>query len=238
MSTLAEVIDWVATDMLKRGDLDTVITNAAVNFYKVLTRKVPFDELMITSAERPLVAGQVAYELADLVPALNAIMSIRLTYGPANSNSLRLRRSSTRLYDALSYTQPGQSATYARWGTQIELNPPPQGSNWTYRVRYWSKVTIAGTASTTVIAVDDAWLELMKWETLYRTYYALQMYQEAAMLVMPPQYPRQGSPIRQIISEPGIIPKLWNELLSTISAKENGDEDFSINPVVRPYSLS
>lgn len=246
MSTLADAVSWVENDVLKRNDMTSALNAAAVNFYKVLTRKVPFDELMVTSNELLLTSGVSRYvidTLADsttavMSPKLKAIMSCRLTYGPSGSNSVRLRRSAVRLYDSLSYTQPGQTSTYARIGKNIELNPAPNASNWTLRFRYWSIPTMDATPVNTTIVMDDDWLELIKWEVLYRAYYFLEQPEKAMALVMPSQMPPQrGVGRRRNMTEVGIIPRLWNDLLSTISAHEGSDEDFSINPVVRAYSV-
>jgi hypothetical protein len=46
-----------------------------------------------------------------------------------------------------------------------------------------------------------------------------------------------GSPRKQTMYQTGIIPRLWNDLLATASNKENVDEDFSINPVIRAYTV-
>lgn len=85
----------------------------------------------------------------------------------------------------------------------------------------------------------EEWDELIRWETLYRVYIALDQIDKAQALVTPQGLPRQqGSPKKIRVFETGIIPRLWNDLLETVSQKENVDEDFSINPVIRPYSLS
>jgi len=67
-------------------------------------------------------------------------------------------------------------------------------------------------------------------------YYALERFSEAASLVMVTPMPRQAEPKRRIQQEVGIIPRLWNELLKTVSQRENIDEDFGINPLIRPYT--
>lgn len=239
--TLLDCVNWVQSDILKRFDLTSQLNNAAVNFYTVLTRKIPFDELCVTSQEYNLTIGVASYDLTaltpPLAPALNAISSIRLTYGPAGSSSVRLRRSSTRLYDSISYSNfNSRPSTYARWGNAIELNPPPDSSSYTIRIRYFSQCTLESPPENTVAVIRDEWAELIKWELLYRAYYMLDMPEKAMVLVQPAAMPRQPSPHRQTMFDTGIIPRLWNELLSTISMKEAPDEDFSINPVVRNYS--
>jgi hypothetical protein len=250
-TTLASCVNWVATDVLKRQDLTAALNDSVVNFYKLLTRKIPFDELMCISTAFPVVSGQAMYNLDTILdvngnpldPPLKSIYSIRFFYGPQNPSqnqigSVRLRRSASRLYDALSYIQPGQTSTYARFGKNIELNPPPNNSQWSLRFRYWGIAPLAATPVNTVIIMDEDWAELIRWELLYRAYYLLGNTQEAANLVAPSPSPLiSGSPRRRLMTETGIIPRLWNDLCNTLSARENADEDFSINPVVRDYSV-
>lgn len=233
-ATIADIATWVTTTMLKREDLTAVAQDAALSFYKVLCFKVPFDELMVISAEIPTVASQDTYDLNALIPPLKAISDVRITFD--SQTKRRLRRSHSRVYDALSISAPTKPATYARFGLSIQMNPPPDSSAYTFRIRYWSIPTIAAPPETTVLAIPDEWNELMRWETYWRVLNSIGQEQKAAMLVQPVAMPRQASPKRQLMFEVGILPRLWNELLSTVSQKENVDEDFGINPVVRAYS--
>lgn len=237
MSTIADIASFVTDDVLKRSDLTTAAQNAALAFYKVLCANVPFDQLMYTSAELPCTANQDSYDLAALItsPAIKAIRDVRLTVD--SSNKRRLRRSDTRVYDAQSLNPASIPATYARWNTSIELRPPPQSSSYTIRVRFWAKPTINVVPANTVLETPEEWDELMRYETLYRVYNFIGQSQMGMMLIQPAMIPRQPSPRRQRMLEVGIIPRLWNELLSTVSAKEGTDEDFGINPVVRSYSF-
>jgi len=238
MATLDDISDWVLVDVLNRQDIQAITRRAAVEVYKTVCAKIPFDQLMTTSAELPIQAGVTTYDLTtgatQLDPALRAIASIRITF--SDSNRRRLRRSHVRVYDALSFTQPGFVSTYARWGNSIEMNPPPQSDAWTFRVRYWSRPTLDSTPHETAIIIPDEWNELLKWETLYKTFYYLDQNDKALQLMIPSQMPRQSTPKKTIVHEVGIIPRLWNDLLTTVSQQENTDEDFSINPVIRAYS--
>ncbi len=251
--TIEDCVDWVCDDILTRQDIKVKLVKSAVNFYKLLCRRIPFDELMYVSNECPLTSGVTTYNLNTILdvngdpldPVLKSIYSIRLTYGPqtapgngTQSNSVRLRRSATRLYDSLSYVIPGQTSTYSRFGKTIEVNPPPNANNWTFRFRYWGIAPMAVVPEETELIMDDDWAELIRWETLYRAYYMLGNTQEAMALVAPNQIPfTPGAPRRRVMSEMAIIPRLWNDLCATLSARENADEDFSINPVVRNYSV-
>lgn len=232
--TINDIANWVATTALKRNDVIQMAQESALNFYRLLCFNVPFDELMTISSEIPVVASQDIYDLSVLVPALKSISDIRITFN--SSTKRRLRRSHARVYDALSFSQPSKPATYARWGLKIQINPPPDSSSYTLRYRYWTKPTIATEPFNTQLATPEEWDELIRWETLYRVLNFVGQEQRAAMLIQPTMLPRQPAPRRQKMFDVGIIPRLWNELLSTISQKENVDEDFNINPVVRNYS--
>lgn len=89
----------------------------------------------------------------------------------------------------------------------------------------------------TVMVTPPEFDELFKWETLYRVLHYIDRADKAAALMAPTPFPRQPSPRKQKIFEQGIIPRLWNDMLFTVSQKENVDEDFNINPIVRAYSV-
>lgn len=316
MSSFTDIANWVVQDYLNRSDLLSVAQTAAVNIYKVVTAKIPFDILMTTTPELPVVSGTDTYDLTlgftQVWPPLRAIASNRFTFAQGQ-NSRRLRRSHVRVYDSLTFTQPGNTATYARWGNSLIFNPPPNASTYTFRLRYWSypvigqayqitgtlwslgnvqvtitpsvtltigdTVTISGVVPTgfngtfaingssagafsyalannpgayvsggwandiaptlvnaTSLVTPLEWDELFKWETLYRVYHYLDQQDKAAALVQPIGIPRQATPKKVPMIETGIIPRLWNDLLTTISQQENVDEDFSINPVIRAYT--
>lgn len=244
-TTIDDISNWVITDQLKRtsdSDIQSVARNAALSFYRILCAKVPFDELMATSPEFSVTADTAEYTLGTTTtgttfgfdPALHSIANIRITYG--TNNKARLRRSHVRVYDSISVNTSGRTATYARWGLNIQLDPPPLAA-YTLRFRYWSRPTISTIFYNTPLVTPIEWDELIKWETLYRVYNALDMQEKAMALVQPAMIPRQpGSPRKIRMAEVGMIPRLWNELLATASQHENVDEDFGINPVIRPYS--
>lgn len=239
-TTLDDIANWVMTDVLKRTDIQSVVRTCALNVYRMICAAVPFDELMVTSAELPMIAQTSSYDLAaagptQLTPSLRALWSIRVTFD--SNNRRRVRRSHTRLYDSLSTIPFSRSATYARWANSLEFNPPPDSSAYTFRVRYWSRPTIASpNPETTTILTPLEWDELLRWETLYRAYYELDMIDKAQALMAATFPPKAPSSRRQRVFETAIIPRLWNDLLTTVSAKENTDEDFSINPLNRNYS--
>lgn len=236
MSTIDDIANWVTQDELKRSDLTAESRQKALDFYKVLCYNIPFEELQTTSGLIPTVTGQTDYDLATLVPDLKAIYQIQIQF--SSTQKRRLRRSHIRVYRALSFSQSSRPATYARWGLKIMLNPPPNSSGYNLLIDYWKKPTIAAPIQDTTIATPDEWNNLIKYETLYRVLLSIGQSARAAELIAQPfniagKTPNTGHDRMMNI---GIIPRLWNELLTTISQKENGDEDFSINPVVRNYS--
>lgn len=232
VSQLGDIAQWVAVDILNRSDLLPQAIKFAKEVYNLICTKVPFDELQTTSAERPMTVGTATYDISDLDIA--GIVSVRLT---VSSNSyIRLKRSHVRKHDGMSSVTNNIPRAYARWGRTIEVFPPPMSASYTYRLRYWRRPSFTATIEDTAILTPSEWDELYKWETLYKMYYALERYSEASSLVMSTGMPRQAEPKKRTVHEIGIIPRLWNDLLQTVSQRENVDEDFSINPIVRPYT--
>lgn len=227
---IGDVANWVV-GRLKRPEALAQTVENAVNFYELLVSSIPFEEYETLSEERALESGEVVHDISDL--NINAILSVRLTNG---AQKRRLKRSHTRLYDSLNSVVPGIPATYARFAKTVELNPTPSSSAMTLRLRYWAGVVRATADAETVILLPNIWMELMRYETLYRTYMDFQQVEMAAQLVSPMPVQRTPNPHTTKVFEYGIIPKLWNDLLKTVKQRENGDEDFSINPVVRRYT--
>lgn len=238
-TTLDDIATWCTSTMMKRSDLTTEARQSALAVYLLVCQKIPFEGLQQRSAELPLIAGTDSYDLTSgptqLTPELAGIMSIRYTNG---TRKWRVRRSHSRLFDAVQSTTNSDPRMYARFGKTVEFNPTPNSSTATFRVRYWSNPTIVASPNehTTTLVTPVAWDELFKWETLYRLYFITGQEEKAAQLIMPMPMPRQPSPKRTEMFEVGIIPRLWNDLLKTISQRENVDEDFSINPIRRDYS--
>jgi len=88
----------------------------------------------------------------------------------------------------------------------------------------------------TNLITPTEWDALFKWETLYKVLHYLDQQDKAMMLVQPQPLPRQATPKKVQMVEVGMIPRLRNDVLTTVSQQENTDEDFSINPVIRAYS--
>lgn len=239
MATIDDVATWCTSTVLNRTDLTTQARLFALEVYKTLCGKIPFEQLQVVSAELPCIAGTASYSLTSgptiLAPALSGIMSIR--YTAAVGQMWRLRRSNTRTYDAVTYSTGSNPRTYARFGNSIEFMPAPASSSATFRIRYWSAPTIASpNPETTTLLVPDPWVALIQWETLYRLYYIIGQGEKAMQLMMPTAFPRQPSTRKSQIFEVGIIPRLWNDLLLTIQQREAVDEDYSVNPIVRAYT--
>jgi hypothetical protein len=228
---VGDIAEWV-WKRLNRPDKQDICVEAAANFYLLVTSAIPFEEMETTSAELTLDTTTPIVDLSSL--SINLIYSIRLTNG---SQTRRLRRSNVRVYDSQGFTTstPGVPATYARWGTNIELEKIPQ-SAMTVRLRYYTLPVLESLPANTAIIIPTPWYELMRYETLFRVWIDLEEFDKANMLVAPMPLARQNSPHSSRVFEYGIIPKLWNDLLKTCKQRENGDEDFSINPVVRKYT--
>lgn len=231
MSTIAEVAGRVAERWLKRTDLLADCVAECAEVYRLIGARVPFDSLQQTSAERAVLTSTASYSLADLEPRLAGIVSIRMSFG--NNRVRRLKRSHARLFDQLNPAMTGEPAMYARWGDNIEFNCLPNRDTYTYRVRYWSRPTLNVDVGATVLLIPEEWEELLMWETLYRMYYILDQPEKAQSLVMTSFMPQQPGVNRKLQFETAIIPRLWNDLLRTVSQREAIDEDFSMAPTVR-----
>lgn len=236
-TTIGAIANWAAVGKLKRYDILTDAVEAAVDVYRMLCGKVPFDILHHISQEYYFTPGQSAYSVSCLEPELAGIISVRVSYG--TNKYRRLRRSHARVYDNLGSLTSSIPSTYARFGHQLEFNPMPRSASYTYRLRYWSLPTLEANVSNTVLLTPPNWDELLKWEVLYRMYLHLDMFEKAQQLVAPTSLvgnQRQRSVKHTIMFETAIIPRLWNDLLLTISQREGVDEDFGINPTVRRYT--
>ncbi len=234
--TIGDVANKIAVKKLRRPDLLAETAEAALDAYLTICSKVPFEALQFTSAERNCTFNVATHDISDLNAA--GVVSVRMTYGVGQAR--RLKRSHVRVYDSLSYIAASRPANYARWGDTLEFMPPPDSASYTYRIRYWVRPPVvfdgSGDASATRIVIPPEWVELLKWETLYREYWNIDEIQKANVLMMPAMLPRQYSPKNAPNFEIGIIPRLWNDLLMTINQREASDEDFSVNPVMRPYT--
>lgn len=228
MSTIADRLSIIETDILKRTDLTLMITNQYVNVYRTICNKVPFEELQAGPEVKACTADDPEVDLSTLTHSLAGIVSIQIEY--SSTRARRLKRNHVRTYDSIVQQTSREPQSYARWAKKIELFPPPS-SAFNLNIRYWKQATISGTASATPLLVPDAWLELLDWETMYRVYAILGRMPEAQALMVGSMQPRMPTSKRVISSDMGLIPRLWNELLLTIQDREGIDEDFSINPV-------
>lgn len=236
-TTIGDIAQWCVTKMMNRTDLLDLAYEFGKDVYLHICGRVPFEELQVTSAELAFTSGTAAYSLANLVPAVSGIMSVRASYV---TSTRRLRRSHVRLYDNLSSVTNGRPHSYARWGNSIEVNPPPDSSSYTYRIRYWCRPPIQTELAQTQLITPPEWDELFKWETYYRLLHATGQEEKAMSLMVPTQLPSYPGARRKTRShgDVGIIPRLWNDLLRTYSEREGIDEDFSINPVMRAYTAT
>lgn len=234
MPTLSDVATTVCMDYLKRPDKLDDAVKMAKKVYLLVGGKVPFDSLRVTSAELPTISGTALYSLDSITPRVAGIISISMTFG--TNQYRRLKRTHVRRLDQMRAVQATRPYAYARFGGNIEMHPPPNSASFTYRLRYWSYPTIETDPGNTVIVYPEEWVELLEWETLYRVYVSVGEMEKAGALVTPMPMPRQAAPKRTIQFEAAIIPRLWNDLLQTIDQRENIDEEFGINPVVRPYT--
>lgn len=229
--TIDQVCTEIAASYIRRNDINDQLAVYTRNFYRTLTSKVPFEELMGTDTVA-LTIGANVVNLASTTADLAGIKSIRINY--LDGTGLKLKKDHINNFDKTTTPPNGKTMRYARFGQTIELWPPPAAA-YILTIRYWKKgVTVAEPShGTTTMLVPDEWIELIQWEVMYRALIFLGRHQEAMNLIIPAPQPRMPSPKTVHQLDLGIIPRLWNELLSTVYEREFDSDDFSINPLRR-----
>ena len=233
MATLGNVRDWVGSKKLKRTDINDEILDFAQEVYYTLCAAVPFPNLETIASPLTLTLDSNELDISSLTD-ICGIMSVVLYKDTTKVR--RLKQTNGRLLDNITRVRSGQPFRYSRRGTVLEVDPAPNASDYKIVLRYWKYPTIASPASDTVVLYPPEWLELHKWETLYRTYMFLENYDAANQLVMPSMLPRYPTTKKLHTHEIGIIPRLWNDLLMNTAQRENYDSDYSINPLRRRYT--
>jgi hypothetical protein len=237
MSTIGEIADW-AVRRVDRPDKYGFACEFAKEAVQLATERIPFDELCVKSAEIAIpTTGE--YTLSAIDPKISGIISIRATYG--TGQSLRLKKSNGRQFDAYPSGLPaGRPSRYCRFAGKLEFHPIPSVNTYTMRLRYWRQHPFSDgddpPFSSTELLTPERWDALFRWETLFRVLYDLGRPEEAMMLNMTSQLPRQYDNTKVWVKEIGIIPKLWNDLLKTVDMREAIDDDFGINPSLRRYT--
>lgn len=238
-STIWDVADWVLNGVLHDNSYEDFAVQTAVDAYRTLCGKIPFETLRKTSAEIAITQDVGTYDLDTfLTDSVAGLISVRLTI--TSTHHRKLQRSHPSVFDRISNPNSGQPALYARMGNTIELHPVPSLTTYKLRLRYWKYPDINEDKKTTVLEIPAEWEELLKWETLYRMYNGPLQRPDAAMaLVAPTMLPDQpGVSGRRSGGSMGIIPRLWNDLERTIQQREHIDENFSINPTQRGYTAA
>lgn len=233
MATLGDVQTWVGTQKLKRTDINSVILDFAQEAYFTICSTVPFPNLEKRTSELPIVADDDFLDIST-VADLCGIMSVMLL--KAGERMRRLTQRNGRFMDSLVRKRAGHPALYCRWGEKLEFDSAPSASDLTIILRYWAYPTLASPVGNTTLVFPPEWLELLKWETLYRTYMFLENWNAAQQLIMPAMLPRYPATKKIRTQEVGIIPRLWNDLLSSATGKDAYDSDYSINPIRRNYT--
>jgi hypothetical protein len=230
MATISDIVTKIKDEFLNRGDITAALTNRCAEAYLTLCSKVPFEDLQVGPESLNCTIGNKTVDLTTLSAPLAGICSIKIIY--STTTGMRLKRNHTRNYDAMIDPANSKPVQYARWGKKIEVWPPPDGA-YELQVRYWKQGVLSGTVANTTLVIPAPWEELLMYETLYRAYYMLRMQNDAQALIIGAMQPRMPTTKRVVSQDMGVIPRLWNELLTTISQRENIDEDFSINPLRR-----
>ena len=119
MSTLQEIGEEAAVDVLHMPNLIDLAVKQARKMYLLVGAKVPFDHLMQTSDEREVTTDTQTYSLSDLEPPLAGIVSIRMSF--FSTSVRRLRRSHVRSFDLLPYSGTGQHAQVFHGGLHVRV---------------------------------------------------------------------------------------------------------------------
>lgn len=235
MSTLGSIAAEVANDYFKREDLQEIALKFATRAYLLITKRVPFEELQQKTIEVPISTSAVEHDLTTFDPPVAGIIHIRIK-DPAGAVR-KAKRSNTTVLDMVQAATGAQPSQYARFARRIEFDRVAPATGWTFMMRYWAAVSIEPSAGDTQLCWEDQqeWDELLFWETIYRVHLHLGQAEAAAALIQPMPMPRGPETTRRWVFEPGILMRLWNDLLITISDREAIDEDFGINPQVRRY---
>lgn len=236
-TTLGDIAVRVTRRMRRESDLRDIALGCAAQAYISVCAAVPHTSLKGETAEIPFVQGQSEYDIESYNIA--GIFSIRVTI--SSTQQYRARRSHFRVFDQYPAVYQGQPVVYSRYKYKLEWRPVPSSSSATFRIRYWA-VPIFDDDNIAAIEVqpielDKIWNELLYYETLYRVFMDTGQFDKAQMLVAPTPIPRQPTFKKVKMVEFGIIPRLWNDMLTTIEERETADENFGINPVGRPYTF-
>ena len=234
-TTLGDIASTVANDILVRPD-ETIgfAIKAAEMAYRTIANKVPFPELLVRSDEIAVTQDSQTLNLTTNLSDYEVAGIISIRYKVSATELFRLTRDDARNHEWYTYQVSGIPRMYARVDQDtIEFNVAPSAAH-TIRVYFWRKPAISVTdpaAHELMIPVE--WEELLIWETLYRTYHFLQAFDKAAALMMPAMLPDGQSARKRHSKEMGIIPRLWNDLLSTVNWRESIDEDWGMQPYRR-----
>lgn len=233
MSTLGDIASTVAQDVLVRPEVEhTFALKAAVRAYRTICNKIPFPELMVRSDEIALTAGTETLNLTTALTDYEVAGIVSIRYTASSTNKFRMTRDDAKNHEWYTYQTNGTPSCYARVDKDtIEFNVAPSSSSHAIRVYFWRKPVISVTdPAEHELLIPVEWEELLEWETLYRCYYYLQEFDKANALMMPSMVPGGYSPGKKHVQEMGIIPRLWNDLLSTLNWRESIDEDWGMQP--------
>jgi len=235
-TTLGDIASTVANDILVRPD-ETIgfAIKAATMAYRTIANKVPFPELLVRSDEIAVTQDSQTLNLTTNLSDYEVAGIISLRYKVSATEVFRLTRDDARNHEWYTCQTSGTPRLYARVDQDtIEFDVAPSSSAHTIRAYFWRKPVISVTdPASHELLIPVEWEELLIWETLYRTYHFLQSFDKAGALIMPAMLPDGPSVRKRHSKEMGIIPRLWNDLLSTLTWRESIDEDWGMQPYRR-----
>lgn len=220
-----EVCSWI-----DRSDLVTRAVTMTAEVVNMVTSRVPMYELRATATPSPAAGVTQIGAFDSGYPLIAGIISVRAE-NLAGTTWRRVQKRNIQWFDSVSRTVTAQlPSAYCRQEGNLELYPKlTEALN--FKIRYWKTHPEDGTLGNTTILTHSSWNELYRWETYYRLLMYIGEHDKAAALNMPGQMPHYpGSPRKMRVIEPGIIPRLWNDLLITVDQREGIDDDFGIRP--------
>lgn len=227
--TLQDMMTMVG-DHFDRDDIARKIARNIIFVYRTIAAKVQWDELM---EREEFTIGPLSTTISmDL--AANRIGAIQwVTLTDSAGNRRKLTRSISKAFDSRQTLRPGIPSQYSRFNNTMEFDATPL-EDLTVTIAYAKRLAIDVMNPENVeLELPEEWEELVFWESVSRTALDLKEFELHMMLNQGSMLPDQAGVHSNTIRHMGIIPRLWNDLLSTTSANEFTDAVGQIAPARR-----
>lgn len=169
--TGSQMKDYVVSSGFVRTDMDDEIYDAITDTIMEMEQAFRFDEREVESTTTDTITVQGDYKI-NVESDMGHIVSVELLDG---DTSKPLDRISKQVYD-LRYTTPpsaenlGYPEAYALYGGKIYIGPPPESTDYQYRMSYSQRLTSIVDSSTDPVPFSAQYREALKDGTLYRLF--------------------------------------------------------------------